>query len=103
MSWNLDPPPGFQGLREDLPLAVYERHLPHWRQPGATYFVNFRLADSLPQEKLRELAAFREEWARRQAARPAGDAREELAREIMQRIEGWLDQGMGSCHLRHAW
>jgi hypothetical protein len=60
--WNRDPPPGFQGLREDLPLTRYARHLPHWRQPGATYFVTFRLADSLPKEKLHELDLLRSEW-----------------------------------------
>jgi len=47
MTWNLDPPPGFQGLHPERPVTIYERHLPHWRQPGATYFVTFRLADSL--------------------------------------------------------
>jgi hypothetical protein len=62
--WNLPPPPGFQGLREDLPLDAYVRHLPHWRQPGATYFVTFRLADSLPKVKLDELAGLRREWER---------------------------------------
>jgi REP element-mobilizing transposase RayT len=62
--WNLPPPPGFRGLREDLPLTVYVRHLPHWRQAGATYFVTFRLADSLPKAKLDELAALRREWER---------------------------------------
>lgn len=54
-NWNLDPPPGFQGLREDLPLQVYTRHMPHWRQAGATYFVTFRLGDSLPEARLLEL------------------------------------------------
>ncbi len=28
----------------------YERNLPHWRLVGASYFVTFRLADSLPAE-----------------------------------------------------
>jgi hypothetical protein len=58
--WNLPPPPGFQGLHPDQPITVYQRHLPHWRQDGATYFVTFRLADSLPQSKLDELAALKE-------------------------------------------
>lgn len=31
------------------------RNLPHWRQTGRTYFVTFRLGDSLPADKLREL------------------------------------------------
>ena len=94
------PPPGFQGLRDDLPLIMYFRHLPHWRQPGATYFVTFRLEDSLPQSKLRELAAWREEWQRRNPSPRSESAWEGLAREVMKRVEGWLDQGMGSCVLR---
>jgi REP element-mobilizing transposase RayT len=98
--WNLPPPPGFQGLHPDKPLTVYQRHLPHWRQDGATYFVTFHLADSLPQAKLDELALLKAEWQRRLAG-PASDAAlEELARETQVRIERWLDQGIGSCPLK---
>lgn len=61
-SFNLPPPPGFQGLHPDKPLTFYMRDLPHWRQEGATYFVTFRLADSLPQAKLRELDELRKLW-----------------------------------------
>jgi REP element-mobilizing transposase RayT len=31
--------------------------LPHWEQSGSTYFVTFRLADSLPREALQRTAA----------------------------------------------
>lgn len=48
--WDLCPPPDFQGLRPDRPLTMYHRKLPHWRQDGATYFVTFHLADSLPKK-----------------------------------------------------
>jgi REP element-mobilizing transposase RayT len=116
-TWNLEPPPGFQGLRDDLPLTAYHRHLPHWRQDGATCFVTFRLADSLPQSKLRELEAIKREW---EAKHGAGRAewlsvphdgktdwqsvlhrgREDLTRNLMQKVEQWLDQGMGSCYLK---
>jgi hypothetical protein len=47
--FNLPDPPGFRGLDPNLPIRFYQRHLPHWRQVGATYFVTFRLADSIPQ------------------------------------------------------
>ena len=57
---NLETPPGFRGLHPDVPVTVYYRHLPHWRQDGATYFVTFRLDDALPQCKLDELARFAE-------------------------------------------
>jgi putative transposase len=97
--WNLAAPPGFQGLRDDLPVTTYVRHLPHWRQDGATYFVTFRLGDSLPQAKLRELSAWRAEWERRHPCPRSGAADQELSREVMRRVEVWLDQGMGSCLL----
>jgi REP element-mobilizing transposase RayT len=99
--WNLPPPPGFQGLHPDKPLTVYQRHLPHWRQDGATYFVTFRLGDSLPQGKLAELAALEADWERRHP-RLTDSAQEELARLVQERIERWLDQGMGSCPLKRA-
>ncbi len=111
-TWNLPPaPPGFQGLHTDKPVSVYVRHLPHWRQEGATYFVTFRLHDSLPQEKLRELRALRREWEER--CRSGQDGRignpsysgkqlEKLSRETMRRVERWLDQGLGACRLKDA-
>src|SRR5438105_2182572 len=98
--WNLPPPPGFQGLHPDKPLTVYVRHLPHWRQEGATYFVTFRLSDSLPQSKLRELEDLRCEWDRMNPPPQTKVQLEQLARETTQRVEKWLDQGMGSCRLK---
>jgi putative transposase len=98
--WNLPPPPGFQGLREDKPLEIYVRHLPHWRQEGATYFVTFRLSDSLPQVKLDELANRRREWEQRYPPPWGKEALERLAREHATYVEKWLDQGMGSCLLK---
>jgi REP element-mobilizing transposase RayT len=98
--WNLPAPPGFQGLHPDKPLKVYIRRMPHWRQEGATYFVTFRLGDSLPQNKLNELDHFRCEWEQRHP-QPRNDQHlEELAREVMLRVEGWLDQGIGCCLLK---
>ncbi len=99
--WNLEPPPGFQGLRDDISLRVYIRHMPHWRQLGATYFVTFRLADSIPQSRLRELEQLRSEWDRRNPEPHDKRKLESLARMVFERIELWLDQGMGSCVLRN--
>lgn len=31
-------------------LAISRRNLPHWQQPGATYFITFRISGSLPAE-----------------------------------------------------
>ena len=55
-------PPGFRGWDPDKRVRIYTRHLPHWRQDGATYFVTFRLADSLPEAKLTEIKNLRAWW-----------------------------------------
>ena len=98
--WNLPAPPGFQGLRDDLPLETYTRNLPHWRQAGATYFVTYRLCDSLPQSKVHELRRFKADWEARHPPSWSSEALDDLARETMQRVEDWLDQGMGECLMR---
>ncbi len=98
--WNLPPPPEFQGLREDLPLTCYVRHLPHWRQIGATYFVTFRLADSLPQSKLNQLARMKAEWERQHPAPRTNEILELWAQKSAQWVEHWLDQGHGKCALK---
>jgi putative transposase len=98
--WNLPPPPGFQGLHPHKPVTMYLRHLPHWRQEGATYFVTFRLNDSLPQVKLDELEQVRREWTQRHPPPHTEAQFENLSRESMRRVEKWLDQGMGSCRLQ---
>jgi putative transposase len=98
--WNLQPPPGFQGLSEDKQLEVYVRHLPHWRQEGATYFITFRLGDSLPSAKLDQLAVLRREWEQLHPRPWVREALERLARQQVEYIEKWLDQGMGSCVLK---
>src|SRR2546423_14993682 len=38
------------------------RNLPHWSQTGCTYFVTYRLADSLPKLKLLELQRQKAIW-----------------------------------------
>lgn len=97
---NRPTPPGFKGLREDLPLVVYDRLLPHWRQEGATYFVTFRLGDSLPKGKLHELRGLRDEWERHHPPPRSKPELEEIAKKLFERVERWLDLGFGSCLLR---
>lgn len=101
-NWNLEPPANFQGLREDLPLDVYIRNLPHWRQKGATYFVTFRLADSIPLECTALLQRIRADWLARNPMPHSPGAVEQLGRVLFERVEYWLDQGSGSCLLQDS-
>jgi putative transposase len=95
------PPPGFFAMSQDEPVRFYRRHLPHWRQDGASYFVTFRLGDSLPQHRLQELAEYREAWLRKYEDATEDDW-EAYQLEIARRVEKWLDQGYGACVLRDA-
>ncbi len=98
MTFNLPAPPNFRGLDPNLPITIYHRHLPHWRQDGATYFVSFHLDDALPQAKLDELRALRQAW---EAAHPPPRTEadwESYARTITVKAERWLDEGHGACY-----
>ena len=76
------------------------QHLPHWRQDGATYFVTFRLADSLPEAKLIEIKNHRAWWEHTHPEPRSETDWEEYAREVTRRTEAWLDEGHGACHFR---
>jgi putative transposase len=54
----------FYGFDPRQGVDIARRRLPHWRQEGATYFITFRLADSLPQSLLRQWEHEREIWLR---------------------------------------
>lgn len=71
-------------------VEIKKRLLPHWRVDDGTYFVTSRLADSLPDAVLRDLAS---------RPLPYGSS-EEAARKYRQRIERLLDRGFGECLLR---
>lgn len=84
----------------EKPLTIRWGDLPHWRQDGATYFVTYRLSDSLPEAKLDIIRADRDEWIRRNPSAPFG-VLEEFSLDCRRRLEKWLDQGAGSCVLAH--
>ena len=43
-------------------MTIYRRHMPHWRQDGATYFVTIRLADSIPETVVAQWNEMRRLW-----------------------------------------
>lgn len=54
--------PRFVPFNEHKAVRLYRRNLPHWRQKGATYFVTFRLADSVPTAVLRQWDYEKTKW-----------------------------------------
>ena len=76
-----------------------KRNLPHWQRAGSIYWINFRLADSLPQSKLRAWKEERDAWEQLHP-RPWSDVEwNEYDERFGKRLEKWLDAGMGSCAL----
>jgi REP element-mobilizing transposase RayT len=100
--WNLPPPPGFIGFDPQKPMRIYYRNLPHWRQEGATYFTTFRLGDSLPEGRLRELTELRAKWEKLNPPPRSEEKWKELSRTTIEHVERWLDEGSGSCILAHS-
>ena len=86
---------------------ISRRNLPHWSVAGATYFVTFRMADSLPAGALAEIERSCAAWLhhhglqdRREIESLPWEARQEFRRLITRAEERWLDAGYGSCALR---
>ena len=95
--FNLTAPPGFRGLDPYKPVTMYRRHMPHWRQDGATYFVTFRLADALPQDKLQELKRWRLKWEQQHPEPRSEKQWEEFVRQSFLLSERCMDEGFGEC------
>tara|TARA_R110002096_G_scaffold238581_6_gene430148 strand:+ start:6658 stop:7314 length:657 start_codon:yes stop_codon:yes gene_type:complete len=74
--------------------------LPHWQQPGACTFVTFRLADSIPREKLEIWKEEREEWLERHPKPWNADTEQTYHRQFSGQVERWLDESHGDCVLR---
>lgn len=83
-------------------VEKHERNLPHWEQPDCSYFVTWRLADSVDQNTL---AAWKQERDAFMAAhpRPWEEAVEDAYhKQFTRRMERWLDAGHGACVLRDS-
>ena len=74
------------------PTGWYSRgYLPHYNNRHTLQSVTFRLADSLPQSMLDELA---------KELHGMDPKKSDIARR--KQIETWLDSGMGCCALKHS-
>jgi len=94
-----------QGVPEIPPNRLYSGihsrgYLPHVKKEGGSYFVTFRLADSLPKEVLVRFEREHAENLRRLSATATAAQFEEIHRNLRRKVERYLDQGVGDCHLR---
>jgi REP element-mobilizing transposase RayT len=78
--------------------------LPHWEKEGATYFITFRLADSLPQSVLDRIESERHAivtTANQLLRDLRADERKKIGELSTPVIEQFLDTGAGACQLRN--
>src|SRR6266478_2423754 len=99
---NVCPTP--EKLPSNLISGFHSRdHLPHLKREGASYFVTFRLAGTLPREVLLQFKQEREAIMQEGLAtkRPlTWHEQEELFRWYSSRVDAYLDAGHGECWLR---
>jgi putative transposase len=92
-------------------LTIREGKLPHWFQPGVTYFVTFRTDDSVLQSLLRAWHKRRDVWLRRRGVDPHdknwkvklrenAELEDEYHGTFTREFMGYLDRGYGACVLR---
>jgi len=98
----------------DEEVAVVERKLPHWTQPGTICFITFRTYDSMPAQLIERWHAERGEWLRRHGIDPPFDNLSErlnqtnpslggsFARIFSKRWHDKLDECHGDCVLRES-
>ncbi len=75
------------------------KNLPHWSQDNSTYFITFRLADSIARSRRDEYRELRERWEEHHQPPYNRHEQKQLEKLFSDRINNWLDEGAGSCIL----
>jgi D-tyrosyl-tRNA(Tyr) deacylase len=83
-----------------VPISRTKRRLPHWEQSGRTYFITFRLVDSVPQSQLLQWHQERELWRRDHPGKLSTALQAEYDRLFTDKFQSWLDAGYGECILK---
>lgn len=87
------------------PYAEIEMHanrLPHWQQNDAFLFVTWRLADSIPKEKLSEWTELRDAWLTHHPKPWSEELEQEFHKRFSGKLDEWLDEGCGACVLKEV-
>jgi type I restriction enzyme, R subunit len=93
-------PPIFRAYDHQIKTEVSQRCLPHWQQEGCTYFVTWRMADSMPLTKYRQWRDEREQWLKCHPKPWDSKTQIEHTELFEAKIQRWLDLGYGSCALK---
>lgn len=93
-------------------LHITTGNLPHWFQPGVTYFITFRTEDSIPVEVAELWYYRRDDWLRSHGINPTDvnwqealrklpdDQQLEFQKTFSREFHAYLDKGYGACVLK---
>lgn len=91
--------PTLKFFNEFAEIQKTGNRLPHWQQDKTTYFLTFRLADSIPVSLLDEWREERNLWWMDHPKPWSNETEVEYHKLFSARIDQFLDQGLGSCLL----
>lgn len=89
---HFNPFPGFDSIERK------HRNLPHWTYPGVTYFVTFRLADSIPKSALKEWEARKTDFLTSQAVSDPTELSPKLQWKYRKRFGREYQLKLDECH-----
>ncbi|HEY6844356.1 MAG TPA: transposase, partial [Thermoanaerobaculia bacterium] len=75
--------------------------MPHWEVDQTFYFITYRLADSLPKHVIHQLRAEYRAAKRALGDKISLDQQAHLSRWFHRRLDEFLDEGRGACHLKN--
>ena len=79
-------------------IGLLTGNLPHWRQQGATYYITFRLGDSLPRALVDRVKEEKSRWLQANPEPHSLTQKQELFR-FFEILDEYLDAGHGVCLL----
>lgn len=85
----------------DEEVEYMSGNLPHWRQEGKIYFVTFRTADSMPQDKLKEWQVELDAWKIRNPEPHSPEQIKEYHQRFPAKMQDYMDAGYGVCQLKN--
>jgi len=75
-------------------------NLPHWQQDGATFFVTYRLNDSIPREQMDKWFSEKEKWLLANPKPWDEETEAEYHGRFSVEVDRMMDAGHGACVLR---
>jgi type I restriction enzyme R subunit len=102
----------FELFDPNADVRITAGNLPHWFQPGVTYFITFRTDDSFPVAVARQWYRCRDDWLRKHGIDPGsvdwisklralpGDQLREFHTNFSREFMENLDSGHGECVLK---